>query len=195
MRNFILAALLVISASAASAGTISASAVDTPGLSGYQTVTFSYEEGTGESFRGFDATFEGVINQINPFTLGTVFTDNNAVIPAAGGLVAQDSQFLFASSQILSIGAQEGPGILKAAVSNLAPLNLPNPVAFAQVVTNAPLTTTVRVALDNGTGLDEIYTGTVDFFVNGGTDPMIPEPSTAILAGLALVGFAARRNG
>lgn len=187
MRNFLIAALFVASASVANAGALTAEAVDTPDLPGFQTITFSYEAAEGESFRGFDASFTGTINQVNPFgVLATIFTDNNVAFPAPA-VPAQDSQFLFASGDVLQIGAEEGAGILKGAISGLNQLGLDNPAAFAQIVTDSPVDVAVAIEFDNGAG-GESFGGSVQ-------DYLVPEPSTCLLAGLALVGFAARRNG
>lgn len=189
MRYFIIAALAVVSASVANAGSLTASAVDTPGLAGFQTVTFYYTPGADEQFGGFDATFTGSMNQVNPFGLASIFTDNNAVFGAAGAQVAQDSQFPFAtSSGILTVGTMESSTLLKGAVSNLIPLGLSSPAAFAQIVTDSPIDVAVSIDIDNSvSGRDEFYGGTVASF-------LVPEPSTCLLAGLAAVGFLARRK-
>lgn len=190
MRNFLLATLFVATSSVANAGILSATSEPTPGLEGFETITFSFEAEEGEAFRGFDASFTGTINQLNPFGLETIFNNNNGAVIGSGGQAEQDSQFLFGSSEVLSIGATESGAELSGAISGLAALGLDNPAAFAQIVTNAPVGVAVAVEFDNGAG-GVAFGGTAADYLG----ETIPEPSTCILAGLALVGFAARRNG
>lgn len=177
-------------------GQITVEAIDTPGLPGFQTHTLSYQADAGESFRGFNATFTGTINQVNPFgILATIFQDNNGLFsnPAVDKPVEQDSQFLFQSTEVLSIGAEEGAGILKAAISGLVALDPPltNPTAFAQIVTNCPVDVHLRLEVDNGAGGES-------FFGVLGYHNCIPEPVSGVMVELALatlIGRCRLRNG
>jgi len=92
---------------------VSTSSVPTPGLTGFDTwtVTLTASEGV---LIGFDATFTGEqINQINPFTLATVFSDSNAAITGSGADPAQDTQFLFNTGDLtIAPGTSEESGEL-----------------------------------------------------------------------------------
>lgn len=190
MRNFIFAALFVAAASVANAASISA--VTSPAEGGVlTTVILSVNLEPGESFRGFDTQFDGDVSNENPFgALATVFNDNNAVFANDASVdLSRDSQFLFTSGDILSIGAEEGPGLLKGAISGIQNLGLvETTIPFVQIATSDPSAVNVRLSMDLG--------GAEPFVPDGSTlqDFIIPEPSTALLAGLALVGFAARRK-
>lgn len=165
-------------------GTLSGEAVDTPGLPGFQTITLLFDAESGEEFKGFNAEFTGTINQVNPFgVLATIFTDNNVAFQAPS-VPAQDSQFLFSSGDILQIGAEEGAGVLKGAISGLNQLGLPNPAAFAQIVTNRPCDVRFSIEFDNGRG-GQSFVGSL------GDLNCVPEPNSGTLVGLALA-FAGR---
>lgn len=147
-------AMIVIGmlASQASAASLLVDSTPTVDLEGYRTYTLSIESFEGESFRGFDAGFSGSMNQVNPFGLATIFTDNNVVFPAVGADVSQDSQFLFASSDVLTIGLEESATSLQGAFSGLVFLDRPNPKPFAQIVTNDPYGVEVSIETDHGAG-------------------------------------------
>ena len=72
------------------------------------------------SINGIDITFAGAMNQVNPTGISTIFTDGKLFFGFVGADVSQDSQFLFHSGDILSIGAEEGPELLKAAITNIS---------------------------------------------------------------------------
>lgn len=122
----------------------------TPGLSGFTTFTFAIQSGAGESLRGVDAAVTGPLGQVNPLGVPTVFSDNNGVFPFIGADVRQDSQFLFDSGDVLSIGAVESAAGLSGAISGIASLGLPNPVDFVQVVTDQPRDVDYDFAFDLG---------------------------------------------
>lgn len=187
MRKLLVAALFVASATAANAAQLLISTADTVNLPGFTTYTLSILTEGSETLRGLDATFTGSMNQVNPAGNATVFTDANGFFPFVGADVSQDSQFLVASSSVLAIGAEEGPGILKAALQQLGDNGLPNPAPLVQIATNA----TVDVPVEFSLAFDLGGAEPVRF---AGNLPNIPEPTTCVLAGLALVGAAARRR-
>ena len=100
-------------------GTFTSTGTPTTDLPGYTTWTVSATSDSG-SINGIDITFAGAMNQVNPFGLATTFSNNNGAISGTGGHVSQDSQFLFHSGDILPIGAEEGPELLKAAITNIS---------------------------------------------------------------------------
>lgn len=124
---------------------------ETPGLTGHNhTYTVYIDVGPGGTLRGFDATFYGLMNQVKPFGLSTIFNDNNNVLSSAGLDVELDSQFLISSSSVLSIGAEESDYVLKAAVSGLSDDGLPNPTPIARVVAPWPGDIEFSIAIDAG---------------------------------------------
>ena len=175
--------------SSANAAQILADVSPTVGVPGSQTVVLSVLAEAGESFRGFDASFNGPLGQVNPLGFDTVFQDINAFFPPAD--VSADSQFTFVSGDVLVIGPAEGPNLLQAAVSGLAALSLPNPQPFVQLVLDEsvdPLGADVQFTLALDMGLDNpvLREGTVD--------QLIPEPASVALAGLAMVGCLVSRR-
>lgn len=183
MRNFALAALFAATASVASAASLQIDEAPTPDLDGYTTFTLSIVLDAGETFRGVDATFDGPMNQVNPFASATIFNDfNNTLFPPAGADPAQDSQFSFASTDVLSIGTEESATSLVGALSGL-PDFAETTIQFAQIA-SIPNDVTYRLAFDLGGPEPALFEGVLG----------IPEPSTALLAGLALAGFVARRK-
>lgn len=81
---------------------------------------------------GVDATFNGDFNQINPFGLSTIFTNNNGAIDGTGGNSRLDTQFKFGDN-VLSIGAAESSTLLQAAITNLGDSNT-GMLPLAQIV-------------------------------------------------------------
>ena len=187
MRYLLVAALFAVTASSASAAKVIVDVANTVGNPALKTYTFSLQAEGSESFRGVDATFTGAMNQVNPAGNATIFTDANAFFAFVGADVSQDSQFKFASSTLLSIGGQEGPGLLKAAISGLADNGLPAVAPFAQIAAADPAAVQVSLAFDLGGANPFLSSGSIQSY-------LIPEPTTCVLAGLALVGAAARRR-
>jgi hypothetical protein len=158
------AAILILGIATSGVAHAAGLAIDsdlTPGIIGYSTFTFSLRADPGESFRGVDATFTGPMNQVNPVGTPTIFTDANVFFPFVGADPRQDSQFLFHSSTLLQIGAQESSTRLKAAISGLSDNGLPNPAPFAQIVTNNPSNINVGLAFDLGGSKPVTFAGSL----------------------------------
>ena len=100
-------------------GVITSTGTPTTGLPGYTTWTVNATSDAGP-INGIDITFTGAMNQVNPAGNATIFTDANAFFSFVGADVSQDSQILFPSSGILCLGAEEGPELLKAAITNIS---------------------------------------------------------------------------
>ena len=186
MRTLCLACLLAATSTACGAR-LRIDSADTVGLPGFTTFTFLIETDPGEVLRGVDAEFRGPMSQVNPLGSPTIFNDSNGFIPFIGGLdVSQDSQFLFSSTDVLAIGAEESNTLLKAAISGLASLNLPNPTPIAQV------------AMSFESSFDFVYR--LDFDL-GGPEPVVfagtlypPEPTSATLLILGVMVGGMRRR-
>jgi len=177
------------------AASISISSAPTVGLAGMTTYTLTGTAAAGEKVVGFDFVggggaygITGPLNQVNPFSLPTVFNDNNTLFVPAGKDVSQDSQFLVKSTDGIAITPSESANALKGAFAFL-PANLPagNSLAFVQLVS------------DNPTAVH--YNGTLTIRNQAGEDrletfegSLIPEPATLGLLGLALVGFCGIRR-
>lgn len=103
---------------------ITTPSVPTPGLPGFQTVTVTMTMENGDYIVGYDGTFIGPMNQVNPFMMATIFKDNNTMFPfwpaPPGTPVLQDSQFLFKTTTadpvngVLTVGSAEGLALLDA---------------------------------------------------------------------------------
>ena len=189
MKNTLALIIALTLASNASAIQFPVDVIDTVGVPGFKTVTISVLAEAGESFRGFDVTFNGPLGQVNPLGMDTVFNDLNGFFPPAD--VSADSQFTFNSADVLVIDPAENANLLTAAVSGLAALSLPNPQPFVQLVLDDsvdPLGSDVQFdfAIDLGLANPFIRRGTVN--------ELIPEPTSLSMAGLALIGFVARRR-
>lgn len=199
LRNtfFATLAMLVAAASSQAAVIVSSTSAPTVGLAGFTTFTLTASTDQG-SIQGFDFAskpeygFFGAMNQVNPFTLPTIFADNNAVIPATGNDVSADSQFKFQSSTLtIPAGfAEEGPAKLRAVFAAGAPLGAQ--VVFAQLAIPNAAAGSVDFL-----GQVQVVTGSTVADVNvvgsvGG--PIIPEPATFALVGLAVTGLVGLRR-
>ncbi|WP_442484649.1 PEP-CTERM sorting domain-containing protein [Aeoliella sp. SH292] len=131
---------------------ITATSVPTPGLAGFETWTVRVIS-DGLPINGIDISFNGPMNQVNPFGLPTIFQDNNATFAAVGANVLQDSQFLWTSGQVLSLNTSESPTKLAGAFTNLAPLNVGNAIEFAQLVVPIGGSIGFTAGIDAGTGI------------------------------------------
>ena len=166
------AALLLSVASVANAAVmVTTESAATTGLAGFTTYTVTASSDVG-AINGIDISFDGAMNQVNPFTLATIFQDNNATFGGVGADVSQDSQFLFASSAVLSLNTEEGANLLKGALTNLAPLNTGNSLPFAQIVIEDGMSVNWTAAFEEvGTPTAINLTGTIGGSTGGG-DPV-----------------------
>jgi hypothetical protein len=138
--------------------------IPTPGLPGFTTYTVTATAdapivavdfaGNGSNDPATGRGFFGVLNQVNPFGLPTIFNDNNTVFSVVGSDPARDSQFRVNSSTVTDPAglAEEGPNLLQAAWAWSTPQS--NSVAFAQLV------------IPNTVGTVQ-YRGTVTVFRDG----------------------------
>jgi hypothetical protein len=145
-------ATLVTALMAATAGqaavTITSDVIDTPGLSGFKTYTFTALS-DGAPIQGFDfvgdptapvdpLTSRGIFGSFNQITapVSTIWTDNDALLSilVPGSNAQQDTNFLFNSSSLLIIpgSARETATSLQAAFSTSSDFG--QSVKFAELV-------------------------------------------------------------
>jgi hypothetical protein len=194
-------AVLAVAASSQAAVIITQEGVPTDGMPGFTTWTLTASTDgliPGEQIQGFDFAsqpafgFFGAMNQVNPFGLATIFEDNNAAISATSH-VSRDSQFKFTTSEVtVPAGfSSEGPNQLRSVFAAGAPLG--TSVPFVQLAIPdailAPVLFAGQVQTVRGTAV-------VDNSVAGSVPgvPIIPEPATMMLAGLAAIGLVGLRR-
>lgn len=173
----------------------------TVGVEGSTTYKLTATGDQGTKLIGFDFVgdgslgFTGLMNQVvsPPAITNTTFNDSNPFFSFVGRDVSQDSQFSVSSTAGLAVNASESTQHLRG--------------AFALSPANAALATNVwqfaQLSIPNA-GQESIISYTGNFTVQGATGdpflesvsgrvpgdgPIIPEPSTIALAGLALLGF------
>lgn len=186
MKKFIYAVALMFAAtvSANAATVVDVTSSETAGLPGFTTYLLSATTDQ-VGIDGFDLRFEGDMNQVLfNNVLGGIFSDDTLFLldPNAA---AQDSYFTVGATGKLTIGPAESDSSLAAAI---AQLDAGQTLQFAQIV--AP------------TDAEVIFSGTITETTSGGFADaqvqgilgIVPEPTTALLAVLGLVGFAARRR-
>ena len=155
MKKLVLAAAIVAVAFSgqAIAGNITVSATESAStLADHSVFTVSIASDSGP-VNGVDISFNGAMNQVNPFTLPTIFQDNNAVLGAVGADASHDSQFLFAMADVLSLNTDEGGDFLRGALTNLAGLNDGTSIAVAQLVIPAGGQVSYQGVVDDGSGV------------------------------------------
>lgn len=158
------------------------------GLTQY-TFALSTESGDPGLIGGMDLTFTAAnMNQVNPFTLPTIFQDNNTAFGGVPETVDEDSQFLFDSSDLLL-----APGVAAESGSLLT-------AAFALPAGSAELPFAQRdiAQIVVPTGSAVAWSGRVTFANTGGqgqdVSGVIPEPSSLALLGLGSLLVARRRK-
>ncbi len=199
-KTLAILAVLAFAATSQAGVIISKTQAPTVGLNGYTTVTLTAATDDGSQIQGFDFAsqaqygFFGSMNQVNPFTLPTIFNDNNTVIPAAGADVSADSQFKFKSSDLtIPAGfAEESASKLRAVFAASAPWG--TSVAFAQLAIPDAAAGTVNYVGQVQTVVGAAVTN-VDVsgaVVTGGG--IVPEPACFALLGLACFGYVGFRR-
>ncbi|WP_442484647.1 hypothetical protein [Aeoliella sp. SH292] len=153
---------ILILATSSLAGNIDVSlrAIPTPNLRGFTTLTIHVASDAG-AVNGVDASFEGTLNQINPFLLPTIFQDHNSVLTAAGGYVIMDSQFLFYSDKVGSFDTAESGTFLRGALTNLAPFDKGAGFDLAQLVIRNETSLHYHLAIDDGSREPTMVTGII----------------------------------
>jgi hypothetical protein len=174
----VMSTLLLLSTPSRAAILITQTSEPTPGLSDYTTWTLTATsdvpgeyilamDWAGEPSNNDPATgfgFFGMMNQVNPFGIPTIFSDNNLLIDIIGGERKQDSQFLVNGNQVLipSGYAQEGPDILQAVWGWLVSPGLSVP--FAQLAIPDAAQVNYRGVINverGGIGVGEAVSGTL----------------------------------
>jgi len=198
----VLAAASFMAASAHAATiTLSVTGVPTPGLAGFNTVTVHLH--STDTMQGFDFAgdgtqsgpnskgFFGTMNQVNPASLPTIYSDNNGVITALGGNPAQDSQFLVKSTDVTvpaGFSSENGThiqGIWAAAApvgTDVDVAQLVMPIQSSGVVNYSGAISTV----ESGVVVANQISGVITF--------PVPEPATFALVGLSVLGLIGYRR-
>src|SRR5690349_4535237 len=101
---------LATASTARAAIVVSASPLDVGGGLTQFTVNFASTGASAKPIAAFDIEFAAAtLSQQNAVgALDTTFQNNNGVIPALGGAVAKDSQFLFNTSQLTLVNGTRG---------------------------------------------------------------------------------------
>ena len=179
MRLFLLAAL-VGCCNVSIAGILDIRVEPTPGLAGFSTYTLSMTPQGGEVFRAIDASVLGPVNQANPLGTPTVFSDSNSIFPSFGFDPKQDTQFLFTSSQVLSIPqlTRESSSELRGVLAGIQRLGTTGPIDFAQIVTDQPDLVELDFDVDFTGITPSRFGGSLSAcLVNGCADTNNPDPT------------------
>ena len=181
MKRFTLAiaVMFVIAASANAAVVVTSTGAATTGLAGYTTFTMTASTDVG-GIQGIDATFSGAMNHINPAGNAAIFQDANGFFSFVGASVDQDSQFNWASGDVVVAAQGESADSLNGAFAwstgGVASVD------FAQIVVADGGSVTYSIEFDDGQGVAIPVSGTVG-------EAVIPEPATLALMSMALVGL------
>ena len=181
MKRFTLAiaVMFVIAASANAAVVVTSTGVATTGLAGYTTYTMTASTDVG-GIQGIDATFAGAMNQVNPAGNASIFQDANGFFSFVGASVDQDSQFNWASGDVVVARQGESADSLDGAFAWSSGGVVS--VDFAQIVVAEGGTVTYNIEFDDGQGVAIPVSGTLG-------EAVIPEPATLALMSMALVGL------
>lgn len=160
-----LVAVVVATAATRASVLMSVAGTPTTGVAGMFTYTFTATAATGEKLIGFDFAggggsygVFGQLNQVNPFSLPTVFNDNNGLFSIVGADTSQDSQFRVKSTDGIAINAMESATTLRAAFSYL-PANVAtatNEWPFLQIATAGGASFQGTVTVRNAQGIDRL---------------------------------------
>jgi len=175
-----IAVMFVVAVSANAAVVITSTGAPTTDLAGYTTWTVNATSDSG-AVNGIDISFTGAMNQVNPAGNATIFSDANSFFSFVNADISQDSQFLFASTDILSVGTGESDSSLTGALTNISAYsNGSTSVDFAQIVVADGGSVSYAADFDDGGGVAFSATGLVG---------EIPEPAALALMSIALVGL------
>lgn len=197
VRVLALVALLVAAGASAQTVTITGNLAPEQTIEGFNIFTLTADSTAGGivafDFEGDlgvadDRGIFGPMNNISPFGLPTVFSNNNPAINASGQNVLLDTQFLFNGTGLPFVTvpdgfANEGAGSLRSVFAS--PSSLGTSVDFARVVLPVGTAGEFRGVVVAGPSFDE-------FAVSGVIE--VPEPTTAGLLGLASVLMIGRRR-
>lgn len=202
MRLLLSVLLALLVASPVVAASLQRVRFPTPGLEGYETHVLGLQAEPWQTLRGFDATFMGPMHQVNPAGAKTVFQDLNALFPFIGALPVQDSQFLFNENDIFSLYGEESETLLAAPVLGLNMLDLPNPIPFAQIVTDRPGEVRYGLFPEDGATDYVMFQGTLrdcfltEFFdASFSVEAIANEPDTGLTTYLVTIDLLSNHGG
>jgi hypothetical protein len=181
MKNFTLAiaVMFAIAVSANAAVVVTSSGAATTDLPGYTTFTMTASTDVG-GIQGIDATFTGAMNQVNPAGNASIFEDANGFFSFVGASIDQDSQFHWASGDVVVARQAESATSLDGAFAWAS--GGVGSVDFAHIVVPDGGSVTYSIEFDDGQGVAIPVSGTVG-------EVVIPEPAALALMSMALVGL------
>ena len=124
MKKFTLATAVMLMIAAATNGEVVMTAIGVPttDMPGFTTWTVNATSDTGP-INGIDVTFNGAMNQVNPFGgMSTIWQDSNQIFDNIPENVSQDSQFLYKSSEVFLLPSEmkEGDNLLAGVFTHIA---------------------------------------------------------------------------